>query len=211
MTPDDLSRRRPVWVALSDVFLDTETRWYFPRIARVLAESGYGEPHITRIWRREAVPEFGINLLDITGEWAMLEADDRRLAARADGSISLRGLALQLTVGRWLRSQLRALLTLRSTLLTHPRDEWPAREKAWTAFAHAYLEETLAEVLFVDHHVSDLRSTGFTRAVLTASFESEVRPVYRALLSDADRRTEAQRAANVIALISMACDRAPPC
>jgi hypothetical protein len=210
MTPDDLSRRRPVWAALSDVFLDTETRRDFPRIARVLAESGYDEDEIVRIWQREAVPEFGLNLLDITGEWAALQVDERRLAARADTWVSLRAFVAHLTVGLWLRSQLRALLALRSTLATHPRDEWLAREKAWTAFAHVYLEESLAKVLFVEHSVSDLRSTGLTPALLTAAFESELRPIYRKLLGQEERPTETQRAANVIGLIAMACDRAPP-
>jgi hypothetical protein len=202
LSPGELDRRRPVWVALSDVFLDTETRWFFPRIARALAESGYEPDELVRIWRREAVPEFGTNLLSIAGEWGALAVDEGSLAARAEGGTSMGGLALQLTVGRALRSHLQALLALRRTLMRHPRGDWLVREKVWTAFAHAYLEPSLSEVLFLSHYSSDLRASGLATAALTEAFESEFRPVYRALVTGEDRATETQRAANVIELIA---------
>jgi hypothetical protein len=34
-----LAARVPLWTALSDMFLDTETRWYIPRVALVLART----------------------------------------------------------------------------------------------------------------------------------------------------------------------------
>ena len=53
----ELSRRREVWHAAADLFLDTETRWELPRIAGVLARSGYAESELERIFQCELVPE----------------------------------------------------------------------------------------------------------------------------------------------------------
>ena len=50
----ELERRRPVWAALSDLFLDTELEAAdHQRIAHVLAASGYPESELERILCRE--------------------------------------------------------------------------------------------------------------------------------------------------------------
>jgi hypothetical protein len=41
VTEDEIAARRPVWIALSDLFLDTDVRLSFAYIARVLAEAPY--------------------------------------------------------------------------------------------------------------------------------------------------------------------------
>src|SRR4051812_21049006 len=44
---EDLRRRRPVWEALSDLFLDTQLQEHdFRYIARVVAESGYTDHEV---------------------------------------------------------------------------------------------------------------------------------------------------------------------
>ena len=67
----ELERRRPVWGALSDLFLDAELQPEdHRRIARVLAASGYSEPELEQILRSEVGPVLLPNLLSIAGEWA---------------------------------------------------------------------------------------------------------------------------------------------
>jgi hypothetical protein len=68
---DDLENRRPVWDALSDLFLDTELQASdHERIARVLAASPYSLDEIERILFYEVYPVCIPNLWCIAGEWA---------------------------------------------------------------------------------------------------------------------------------------------
>jgi hypothetical protein len=68
---DDLERRRPVWEALSTLFLDSElTVGRCRYIARVCVESGYTRTEVERILWAEVTPVIAHNLGSITGEWA---------------------------------------------------------------------------------------------------------------------------------------------
>ena len=88
MTRDELLRRRPVWEAMSDLFLDTETRWSVPYVARRCAESGYDDEVLERIFWAEVFPEGIENLLQVAGDWGMLKLDEPALIKRANhGSI----------------------------------------------------------------------------------------------------------------------------
>lgn len=71
----ELERRRPVWEAFSDLYLDTETRWYLPRIAWVAARSGYPWVTLEGILRYEVGPVVSHNLLEVAGEWAMFDPE----------------------------------------------------------------------------------------------------------------------------------------
>jgi hypothetical protein len=54
---EELERREPVWVALSDLFLDAELQEHdFRHIARILAESGYADDELQHILFREVFP-----------------------------------------------------------------------------------------------------------------------------------------------------------
>ena len=72
----ELDRRRSVWEALSDFFLDTELQ---PRdllhIARVLAASNYSEDELEFILRYEVAPVLSVNLMSVAGEWAGFDQD----------------------------------------------------------------------------------------------------------------------------------------
>lgn len=84
MTHDELARRRPVWEAMSDFFLDTETRWAVPWVARRCAESGYDDETLERIFWGEVFPEAIGNLEQVAGEWGLLELDEQALINRAN-------------------------------------------------------------------------------------------------------------------------------
>ncbi len=75
-SPEELARRRPVWSALSDLFLDTELQ---PddhvRIARMLRDSGYADATLLAILDEEVAPICGPNLLSVAGEWALFDGE----------------------------------------------------------------------------------------------------------------------------------------
>lgn len=64
-----------LWSALADHFLDTETRHWLPRTARVAIESGLDWPGVERELRCRVGPVAAPNLLDIAGEWAGFPED----------------------------------------------------------------------------------------------------------------------------------------
>jgi len=62
--------RRAVWIAMSDLFLDTDVRLFYVSTARVCAESPYSQEELERIFREEVAPVLEPNLLVAAGEWA---------------------------------------------------------------------------------------------------------------------------------------------
>ncbi|MCE7795098.1 hypothetical protein LWE61_00855 [Sphingobium sufflavum] len=71
LTDAERERRLPVWHALSDLFLDTESQPEdFDRIAATLRASGYPTDVLHRILVEEVAPAFGPNLFSVAGEWA---------------------------------------------------------------------------------------------------------------------------------------------
>jgi len=205
MTPEELERRRPVWDVMSDVFLDTETRWEMPRIAFALARSGYSAAELEAIWEHEIVPECAWNLLQVAGEWALFVVDEDRLTERAEGKRPLldrmMGVASPLVIG----GQWRAIKAMRDALIALSPDEAEQAKRAamWTAFVHVYVEASLEKVAFLDSHVKSLRATGAREQELALAFD-EVRPVFRSLLLRDERADEERRARDVRELIARA-------
>jgi hypothetical protein len=81
MTPahQDIANRRPVWQALSHLFLDTELQDHdLIRIAETLALSPYSLADVETILYREVYPVCIGNLCCVAGEWAGF--DDEWLA-----------------------------------------------------------------------------------------------------------------------------------
>ncbi len=71
MTPAqaDLARRRPVWLALSDLFLDTDVQLFREGNTRLLAASTYSLDQLDTILREEVYPACAFNLSLVAGEW----------------------------------------------------------------------------------------------------------------------------------------------
>ena len=66
-----LARREPVWLVLSEFYLDTELQPAdFRRIRAVFDQSGYSEREIRQIDYEEVGPVLVGNLLSMVGEWA---------------------------------------------------------------------------------------------------------------------------------------------
>ena len=67
----DLQNRRPVWIACSDLFLDTELQEFqYIQIAQTCAQSPYSWEELDIIMFQELWPAFRMNLYSMTGEWA---------------------------------------------------------------------------------------------------------------------------------------------
>lgn len=80
MSEDEIEHRRPVWIALSDLFLDTDVRDRYAPIAEVLAASPFSEEDLKRILYDEVAPVLQPNLLAPAGVWDGF--DPEWLAAR---------------------------------------------------------------------------------------------------------------------------------
>ncbi len=106
----EVEAKLPVWVALSDLFLDTELKDDdFRRIAETLKASGYPAVELRRIFADEVAPAFGPNLWSIAGEWAMWHENDvRDIVTRSnDGFAPFRALKRWMfrryVAGKWAR------------------------------------------------------------------------------------------------------------
>ena len=141
-TPEQLTLRRPVWEALSELYLDTDTRPDLPALARTLAASGLDVPELETIWHGEVTPLLHGNLLSVAGVWAgfdqaWLEAQIILRRTRPDR----RWPPLARLVRSWqneLDPYFRTTLILRGELLALPEAQWPDRVAAWSWLARAY-------------------------------------------------------------------------
>ena len=71
---DDLAHRRPVWEALSELYLDTDPVPSHEARARQLAASPYPIEHLERILSEEVSPVCQSNLRAVTGVWTGFDA-----------------------------------------------------------------------------------------------------------------------------------------
>ncbi len=68
--PGDRDARVPVWMALSELYLDNDVACAHDAIARTLAASPYSLEALHRILVDEVHPALHTNLLQVAGEWA---------------------------------------------------------------------------------------------------------------------------------------------
>ena len=143
MTHEELAKRRPVWDAMSELFLDTETRWSVPHVARRCAESGYDDEALERIFWAEVFPEGIDNLLQVAGEWAALSLDEAALIKRANtGTIPwlTRRAHGAMVQAEWLGTR-----EVVSWLRAYSGDELTAHVRALDYLGRRYFEEVDAQ------------------------------------------------------------------
>jgi hypothetical protein len=70
---DELAERVKVWIALSDLFLDTDVTLSYENIVRTCAESPYSNQELSQILVNEVSPVCAPNLLSIAGEWTSFD------------------------------------------------------------------------------------------------------------------------------------------
>ena len=67
---NDTDARIPVWIALSDLYLDTEVSTFHDGIAATLAASPYSLDALRDMLMDDVHPALYPNLLSVAGEWA---------------------------------------------------------------------------------------------------------------------------------------------
>lgn len=72
---EDLAARRPVWAALSALYLDTDPAYEYEVCASDLAGSDYSLQELERILLREVHPALRSNLLASVGVWEGFDID----------------------------------------------------------------------------------------------------------------------------------------
>lgn len=76
MNKSELKNRKPIWQALSNLYLDVELQTEdFKEIAAVFNESAYTIEEIRKIDLYEVFPLLQLNLLSMAGEWAGFDED----------------------------------------------------------------------------------------------------------------------------------------
>ena len=70
---DELEIRRPIWIALSELYLDTEPDW--ARVAGICARSPFAIPELRRILFDEVHPVVYRNLWSTAGVWDGFDQD----------------------------------------------------------------------------------------------------------------------------------------
>lgn len=70
LAPEDILARRPVWEALSSLFLDTDVSLARKWRVEALAKSPYSIEQLQSILVEEIYPVCKYNLLSIAGEWS---------------------------------------------------------------------------------------------------------------------------------------------
>ena len=90
LTDADIVRRRPLWSALSELWLDTELNdGELHSIARAMVDGGYSLKETRGIYTSEVAPVVYMNLISLSGIWAGF--DDEWLHNEIISSLRQRG------------------------------------------------------------------------------------------------------------------------
>lgn len=93
----NIEERIPIWVALSEFYLDTELQDSgFRHIANKVIESPYTFGEVKTIDKYEVFPVLQPNLLNVAGEWAAF--DEKWLVSRIVASIEKRNKAKNMLI-----------------------------------------------------------------------------------------------------------------
>jgi hypothetical protein len=65
----DIEERKKVWIALSDLFLDTDTSIFHENIVKALLASLFSVEELNEIMLQEVCPILRWNLYSVAGEW----------------------------------------------------------------------------------------------------------------------------------------------
>jgi hypothetical protein len=69
----DFTPRQRLWIALSDLFLDTDVSLSYDHILEVMTQTGFTDDEVQEILLYEVEPALCFNLYDVAGEWAGFE------------------------------------------------------------------------------------------------------------------------------------------
>jgi hypothetical protein len=76
LTLNQISERKPLWQAFSDLWLDNELQNFeIDHIVSLMKQSGFNFDELERIFYCEVAPTVYKNTLSTTGEWAGFDSD----------------------------------------------------------------------------------------------------------------------------------------
>lgn len=145
MPPDELETRRKLWSAMSDLFLDTETRWGLPFVGLACAASGLDDETLDRVFWCEVFPLAISNLHDLAGEWALLTLPEDSLVERARAGARSR--VLELSSGWMVKPEWEVCLALCRRLRTEPEPRRRPLVTAWHGLGRRFFEAPEARPL----------------------------------------------------------------
>ena len=110
ISAEEVERRVPVWCALSELYLDTSlTDSDIDYLAQRIRPAGYSVEEVERILCDEVAPVFGVNLLQVAGEWTHWSEAEVREKVTAHLSSRANWFPATFVVGFWRRSLVRLI------------------------------------------------------------------------------------------------------
>jgi hypothetical protein len=70
-----IERRKPLWQALADLYLDTQSDLFVPTVISCAEEGGFSLAEVGHVLRWEVRPALYLNYLSVAGEWAGWQED----------------------------------------------------------------------------------------------------------------------------------------
>ncbi|MBL8923020.1 MAG: hypothetical protein JNJ54_29495 [Myxococcaceae bacterium] len=197
LTSGQLEQRRPLWSAMSDLFLDTETRWSVPYVGWRCAESGLDDATLDAIFWCEVFPLAIFNLHDIAGEWAMLTLPESQLVARAERQE--RDRVQELTSAWMVKHTWDAALVVCRRLRTEPSARWRALMETWEVLGKRFLEDVGRKLISAPQPIlAKARGAGVDVAAEWRFYE----PVLHQLAGDDELKTLDARLGEVRAMLA---------
>ncbi|MFD0798244.1 hypothetical protein ACFQZJ_12300 [Maribacter chungangensis] len=100
--------RKPIWIALSELYLDTELQAHdFRYIARVIMESPYTFDEVKQINTYEVFPVLQYNLLSVAGVWSGFQEEwlvkEIKEALKRQSKIKKIGISIRWRMGKWMQ------------------------------------------------------------------------------------------------------------
>jgi hypothetical protein len=197
VTPDELAQRRPVWDAMSDLFLDTEVRFSVPSVVRTCATSHYSLEQLDRIFWVEVFPLAIGNLLQVAGEWGLLKLDEAALVRRAEKARA--PTVTKLLSGWMVAHEWAGVQALVEVLRSEPHERWPLLEATWRALGDRYFELP-GTALFGAR--GEALQTLSRQGVDVGREWARYAPIAERMLLSSERASAAARAAEVTAMLS---------
>ena len=163
MTVEEIAIRRPVWVATSNLFLDTDVRLWYASVARTLAESPFTSEQLETMFMAEVAPVVEVNLLSPSGESARFDEEwlVSRIVARLEQKVRLPSFIA--------RSRWQSIVPLVESLRKTEQEDWPKRVAVWEQMSKLFLDRKCDLAAF---------EGGWTAAALDGIWRNEVWPTY---------------------------------
>lgn len=173
-----IDARRAVWIAQSDLFLDTDVRLHYANLAHVAANSPFPLDELEAIFRDEVAPVFEYNLMDIAGEWAMFANDD--VIRSVEGYLA-RNPPRPYLMETWALDYWRDVVLLIEAMRRLPDSERAARYQLWRDLSGIILHSIAPKpVSLADPELAE------------RVFRSELMPVYDRMIDSYNDPTRAE-------------------